>query len=132
MHIELNYRAHDPYVRRFPQEVRKRVAYLTLEARSYGNYWTDLLGPYLAAPDEFRKAKRTGGNLHEGRPIHEIETTLAAPTPEDPIGKMSRHVLQNIHNRIRNSVHQYLLELYRDCIENLNKLPPKPSIGFIK
>jgi len=132
MHLELNYRLHDPFVRRFPGDVRMRVGELSIEARSYGNYWTDLLGPYLAAPDALERAKRPGGSLAEARPIHEIEATLAAPSSGDPIAEMYRHALQNVYNRLRNSVHEYLLEVYRDSLESLSKLPPKTPLGFIK
>lgn len=129
MHLELYYGARDPFVVKFPEEIRGRVGDLSLDARSIGEYWSEILGPLLAEP-YYERARRTGGVLVVPLPIHDIETVLSRPPTSDLVERMYWRVLKNVYNRLRNSVHSYLLELYRETLDSLKKLPPKPPLGF--
>jgi len=130
MHLELHYRAKDPLVLKFPKEIRRRAGDLSINARSLGEYWTEILGPLIAEPTEFQKARRPGGTLVVPAPIYDIETVLSQSATSDLVEGMYRRVLKNVYNRLRNSVHSYLLELYRETLDSLKKLPPKPPLGF--
>lgn len=131
MHLELYYRAKDPFVLKFPEEIRGRAGDLSINARSLGEYWAEMLGPLLAEP-YYQRVRRSGGVLVVPLPIYDIETVLGQPPTNDLVEGMYRRVLKNVYARLRNSIHSYLLEVYRKTLGSLERLPPKPPLGFKK